>query len=46
MENEDKYELICNPTNEIKDMNKTVLVSEKKKLLILKMGMIIHLKIF
>ena len=33
MENEDKYELICNPTNEIKDMNETVIVSEKKEVI-------------
>ena len=34
MENEDKYELICNPTNEIKDMNETIPVSEKKEIII------------
>lgn len=34
MDNEDKYELICNPTNEIKDMNETVIVSEKKEIII------------
>ena len=33
MENEDKYELICNPTNEIKDMNETIPVSEKKEII-------------
>ena len=34
MSDEDKYELICNPTNdEIKDMKGTSLVSEKKNII-------------